>query len=69
MCAWSVGTWVLPASLAAAGIHQIWVSAALVPCIVDCGLLHHGASDHTGVWARLDLTKARTGTDDVWEYV
>jgi endonuclease/exonuclease/phosphatase family metal-dependent hydrolase len=47
-------------------IDQIWVSGALAPCITGYGLLKHGASDHHGAWARLDLSLA--ATDNVWEY-
>ncbi|MET9078604.1 endonuclease/exonuclease/phosphatase family protein [Streptomyces sp. NPDC004232] len=46
-------------------IDWILVSYALAPCIVDYGVVR-GASDHAGVWARLDLDRA--ATDNVWEY-
>jgi endonuclease/exonuclease/phosphatase family metal-dependent hydrolase len=57
----------LAATAGGGRIDQMWVSAALAPCIVDYGLIHHGASDHPAVWVRLDLAQART--DDVWTYV
>lgn len=46
-------------------IDWILVSSALSPCIVDYGVVH-GATDHAGVWARLDL--GRAAVDTVWEY-
>lgn len=46
-------------------IDWILVSYALAPCIVEYGVLS-GGSDHDGIWARLDLSKA--STDNVWGY-
>lgn len=46
-------------------IDWILVSYALVPCIIDYGVVS-GGSDHNGIWAKLDLAKAKT--DDVWSY-
>ncbi|MEU1307834.1 endonuclease/exonuclease/phosphatase family protein [Streptomyces cinnamoneus] len=46
-------------------IDWILVSRPLVPCIIDYGVVS-GGSDHDGIWARLDLAKAKTS--DVWSY-
>ncbi|MFJ7997543.1 endonuclease/exonuclease/phosphatase family protein [Streptomyces sp. NPDC096310] len=46
-------------------IDWILVSYALVPCIVEYGVVS-GGSDHDGIWARLDLSRA--AVDNVWEY-
>lgn len=51
-------------------IDQVWTSLTLAPTVVDYKVLDapKGASNHNGLWVRLDASRAVADEEALWDY-